>query len=112
MMLIKKIFRLIDRSFGNYLRGRYSSLTVIRPYIINVSNTKELTGKIVIITGGSGVIGRAIAIRLAVEGAKVYVCGTQQEKVDNVVAEIKKLGYEAIGVIFNILSSIEISNTF
>lgn len=57
-----------------------------------------LTGKIAIITGGSDGIGKAAAISLAREGAKVAIVGRTQAKLDDAVAEIKaETGGEAIG---------------
>ena len=48
-----------------------------------------LKGKIAVITGGSDGIGRATAILLAREGAKVVICARGQEKLDETV---KKYG--------------------
>lgn len=58
-----------------------------------------LKGKIAVVTGGSRDIGRAIAIKLAKEGAKVVVNYHSSEKGANeTVAEIRSLGQEAIAV--------------
>jgi 3-oxoacyl-[acyl-carrier protein] reductase len=38
-----------------------------------MENSKSLAGKIAIVTGGSRGIGRAIALRLASEGARVVI---------------------------------------
>ena len=58
---------------GKFLRSRYSSFQVTRPYIIKVDEHTELDGKVAVITGGSGAIGRACAFRLAAEGER-YMC--------------------------------------
>ena len=73
---------------GKFLRSRYSSFQVTRPYIIKVDEHTELDGKVAVITGGSGAIGRACAFRLAAEGAKVYVCGSRLTSAQPVVDEI------------------------
>ncbi|HWZ42983.1 MAG TPA: SDR family oxidoreductase [Candidatus Saccharimonadales bacterium] len=48
----------------------------------------RLTNKTAIVTGGGSGIGRAIAIALAREGAKVVIAGRTQDKLDRVVQEI------------------------
>jgi 3-oxoacyl-[acyl-carrier protein] reductase len=44
---------------------------------------KNLGNKVAIVTGGTRGIGRAIAVRLLAEGARVAVCGTRQNSVDS-----------------------------
>lgn len=59
----------------------------------------KLKGKIAVVTGGSRDIGRAIAIKLAKEGAKVVVnYNNSEEGAKQTVDEIKSLGQEAIAV--------------
>ena len=48
-----------------------------------------LNGKVAIVTGGSDGIGKAAAISLASEGAKVAIVGRTQSKLDAAIAEIK-----------------------
>ncbi|WP_423605736.1 SDR family oxidoreductase [Sphingomonas sp. MS122] len=52
----------------------------------------SLAGRKAIITGGTTGIGRAIAILLASEGAKVFVCGRTPEHLDDALARIREVG--------------------
>ena len=62
-------------------------------------NLQKLTDKVVIITGGSRGIGRATAIALATEGAKVVVnYARSSDAAKEVVTEITAAGGEAIAV--------------
>src|SRR5215211_7228417 len=56
-----------------------------------------LDGKRALVTGASRGLGRAYALALAREGARVVVNGTTPELVGEVVAEIRETGGEAIG---------------
>ena len=62
-------------------------------------NLQHLKGQVAIITGGSRGIGRATALALATEGAKVAVnYASSSTAADEVVAEITEAGGEAIAV--------------
>jgi len=52
----------------------------------------SLQGRKAIISGGTTGIGRAIAILLASEGAKVYVCGRTPDHLDDALARIREVG--------------------
>ena len=58
----------------------------------------QFAGKVALITGGNAGIGRAAAIEFAKQGAKVVVSGRREKEGQDVVAEIKALGGEAIFV--------------
>jgi NAD(P)-dependent dehydrogenase (short-subunit alcohol dehydrogenase family) len=55
----------------------------------------DLTGKVGIVTGGSGGIGRVLAIGLAKHGADVVVTSRTLAKLEPVAAEIQALGRKA-----------------
>ena len=70
-----------------------------------------LTGKVALVTGASRGIGRAIAIELAHQGAKVAVNFAGNEvKAQEVVDEIKALGSEAIKIKANVASEAEVKD--
>lgn len=52
----------------------------------------SLKGRKAIITGGTTGIGRAIAILLASEGVKVFVCGRTPEHLDDALERIREVG--------------------
>lgn len=58
----------------------------------------SVRGKRVAITGGTTGIGRAIAVLLASEGAKVFICGRNADYLDDALARIREVG-EVDGVI-------------
>lgn len=57
-----------------------------------------LANQSAVITGSSRGIGRSIAIRMAQEGAKVIVNGTDESRVQAVVQEIRQSGGIAVGI--------------
>ena len=59
----------------------------------------RVEGKVALITGGRRGLGKASAILLAREGAKVAITDRKDEGADEVIAEIKKAGGEAIFVL-------------
>lgn len=61
-----------------------------------MKNLFNVKGQVVVITGGTGVLGRAIAAHLAEEGAHVVILGRKAEVGNAIVEEIKKNGGEAM----------------
>jgi gluconate 5-dehydrogenase len=66
--------------------------------IDQIKNLFNLDGKVAVITGGSGVLGEAMAVGLAAYGAKVVVAGRNQENLDKSVAKIVEAGGEGYAV--------------
>ncbi len=58
----------------------------------------DLTGRVAIVTGGNGGIGRGIALGLAETGAAVAIFGRNEEKNRHVLAELKTIGVPSIAV--------------
>lgn len=63
-----------------------------------LSNLFSLQGRVAIVTGGTGVLGGAIAHGLAAAGAKVGILGRRAERAAEVVEAIKAKGGEAMPV--------------
>ena len=64
----------------------------------------KLQDKIAIVTGGAQGIGRAVALAMGHEGAKVMVADLQAEKAQSVANELQALGAEAAAVEVNVAS--------
>ncbi|HBJ89323.1 MAG TPA: short-chain dehydrogenase [Gammaproteobacteria bacterium] len=62
----------------------------------------SLEGKVALITGSTKGIGKAIAHRMAEQGAKVVISSRNQDACEEVAAELRGQGLEAIGVACNI----------
>jgi len=62
------------------------------------NNLFELRGKVALVTGGNGGIGRSIAIGFAEAGASVAVFGRNKEKNNSALCEIKEIRKPAIAL--------------
>lgn len=65
----------------------------------------SVENKVVVITGGTGVLGKAIATYLAEVGAKVVILGRKAEVGNAIVNEIKAKGGEALFLVTNVLDA-------
>lgn len=68
----------------------------------------RLQGRVALVTGASQGIGRACALALAAEGAKVAVAARNQEKLAQVVEEISRSGGEAAAFKMDVASEDEV----
>lgn len=64
----------------------------------------DISGYVVAITGGTGVLGRCIAKYLAKNGAKVAIMGRKADVGEAIVADIEKEGGEAMFVAADVMS--------
>lgn len=68
----------------------------------------DLKGKVVLITGGNGGIGEAMALRCAEEGASVAIAGRSEEKNARVLARIRDKGLEAMAIRADVTDEAEV----
>ena len=71
-----------------------------------------MTNRTAVVTGASRGIGRAIALALSKEGAKVVVASNEPENNEKVAAEIRELGGEAPVVYLDLSSTESIKEAF
>ena len=71
----------------------------------------SLKGRKVIVTGGTTGIGRAIAVLLASEGAKVFICGRTPEHLDDALNRIRDVG-EGDGINVDLANREEVGQFF
>src|SRR4051812_37299193 len=64
----------------------------------------RVDGKVALVTGGYGGIGKAVCEGLAAMGAKVAVAGHNAEKASACAAELRAKGCDAFAVAFDVLS--------
>lgn len=109
-MTIKSIIKKVIRQFQEKRIVYVEKVT--KPYVIQLVEANRFKGQVAVVTGGSGVIGRAIAYRLAAEGAKVYVCGSKVESAKKVSDEINKAGFLAEPLAVNVTSEESVKEAF
>ena len=68
-----------------------------------MANLFSVKDKVVVITGGTGVLGKTIAVHLAEEGAKVVILGRKAEVGNEIVKTICAKGGEALFLATNVL---------
>ena len=74
--------------------------------------SQKLLNKVAVVTGASRGIGRAIAIALAKQGARVACLATRLENTTSVVQEIESLGENARGYACRVESADEVKSSF
>lgn len=115
--MLKEIIKLILpvkflKKTKDKILKRFEVITVTRPYEIHINDGKRFIDQVVVVTGGSGAIGRAISYRFASEGAKVYVCGRNLNNLNAVIDEIKASGGRAFPGILDISKPESIQDFF
>src|SRR5208283_4135546 len=70
-----------------------------------------LENKVVVVTGAGRGIGKAIALRLAGEGATIAACGRTLANVESVAAEVTKGGGRAAAYAVDVANSAQVAET-
>jgi NAD(P)-dependent dehydrogenase (short-subunit alcohol dehydrogenase family) len=65
---------------------------------------EQLEGKVAVVTGGAGGIGKALAERFAAEHMRLVVADVEEVALDKTVGELHEAGAEAIGVVTDVTS--------
>jgi len=63
----------------------------------------DLTGKVAVVTGGNGILGRSMCAGLCSKGAKVAILGRNSESGEKVASEIRANGGDATFFVANVL---------
>ena len=64
----------------------------------------DLTGKVAVVTGGNGILGRSMCAGLCEKGAKVAILGRKKESGEQVAAEIRANGGEVSFFVTDVLN--------
>ncbi len=70
----------------------------------------DLTGKVALVTGASSGMGRATALALANQGAKVVAAARRLDRLETLVSEIKTNGHEAIAAQMDVTKRSDVDN--
>ncbi len=70
---------------------------------MNILDKFSLKGKVIVVTGGTGILGKNFVKALAEAGAKICIIGRNLEKANERVAMVESLGGEALGVAANVM---------
>ena len=106
-----RIFEFMTRSrpSGNSFGLRFE-LTVLETHIysshkfpdtvaVEAIMTQKLIGKVALVTGASAGIGKACALALVAEGAKVVLVARRKDRLDELIAQIQASGGQALAVV-------------
>jgi 3-oxoacyl-[acyl-carrier protein] reductase len=94
------------------LRGCPSKAIISASFDIDKEKIMSLSGRVALVTGASQGIGRACAVKLAASGAAVAVAARNQEKLTELVEQIKAAGGTASIVLADVADEEQIKTAF
>lgn len=68
----------------------------------------SLQGKVIIVTGGTGVLGKSFVSAIAEAGGKVVIIGRNEERLAERVKLVESLGSEALGIRADVMSEYDL----
>lgn len=74
---------------------------------MNILEQFSLKGQVIVVTGGTGILGKSFVKALAEAGAKVVIIGRNQERADERVKLVETLGGEGLAIVADVLSESE-----
>src|SRR5690606_33554458 len=77
--------------------------TFINNYKMNILDRFSLKDKVIVVTGGTGILGKNFVKALAEAGAKVCIIGRNVEKANERVAMVESLGGEGLAIAANVM---------
>lgn len=87
----------------------YQKKIVVKAHVVVSDPSNRLQGKRIVVTGGTGGIGLAMARRFVAEGAKVLIAGRNEKKLDTISNELcceaLHLDVTCVGTFENFISS-------
>lgn len=70
---------------------------------MNILDKFSLNGKVIVVTGGTGILGEAFVKAIAEAGAKVCIIGRNKGKADERVKMVEELGTEGLAVVADVM---------
>ncbi len=77
--------------------------TFINNYNMNILDRFSLKGKVIVVTGGTGILGKNFVKALAEAGARVCIIGRNLEKANERVTMVESLGGEGLAIAANVM---------
>ena len=63
----------------------------------------SLKDKVIVVTGGTGILGKSFVKAIAEAGAKICIIGRNQDKINERISMAKDLGADAIGLVADVM---------
>lgn len=71
----------------------------------------DISGRVVVITGGAGVLGGSMAKYLAAQGAKVAILSRTAERVEDMLSQLKEISPNVLGFTTDVLHKSQLQKT-